>query len=290
MKQSDNYTEKELAKLQRKINKIFTRTEKEVVKKALDYLSAFKKEDDDMRYKFQNKLITDKEYYSWRQAKMASGKRYNKLLNQINRELIKAGLTAYELINGNIPQIYAANYNSIAEYLNSIVSGYTFNIVNKDVFEQMIDRKEIMLPPPKKVNIPKLEKWNAKRINGEVLQGILQGESIPKIAGRLVNVTNSNLYLSNRNARTMVTAAQNSGRSAGISRVVSQGAILQKVWMAAHDNRVRNSHATLDGEACEHDEAFSNGLKFPGDWNGRPEEVYNCRCTLGVKYIGFRRD
>jgi hypothetical protein len=39
----------------------------------------------------------------------------------------------------------------------------------------------------------------------------------------------------------------------------------------------------------DNDKPFSNGLMFPGDWRGRPEEVYNCRCTLGAEIIGFRR-
>lgn len=56
-----------------------------------------------------------------------------------------------------------------------------------------------------------------------------------------------------------------------------------KQWDAALDSRTRDSHARLDGEIRELDEKFSNGLMFPGDPSGRPEEVINCRCTSDTR-------
>lgn len=291
MLSSDKYTEKKLKKLEKTITKIFKRTEKEVVQKALDYLAEFQKQDDEMLYKFQNKIISAKQYYSWRKAKMATGKQYNKLLQAIDKELIKASDTAYKYINNDVPQIYAVNYNTIAEIIRTsdVSIGYSFNVVDKNVIAEMIERKELMLPPNKKTNISKMQKWNGKKINAEILQGILQGESIPKIAQRLQNVCGSNRAVAIRNARTMITASQNSGRIAGFRQAESDGVIMKKVWIATEDSRTRKSHLSINNEMQDNNKAFSNGLMFPGDWSGRPEEVYNCRCTLGAEIIGFRR-
>lgn len=291
MLSSDKYTEKKLKKLEKTITKIFKRTEKEVVQKALDYLAEFKKQDDEMLYKFQNKIISAKQYYSWRQAKMTTGKQYNKLLQAIDKELIKASDTAYKYINNDVQQIFAVNYNTIAEIIRTsdVSIGYSFNIVDKNVIAEMIERKELMLPPSKKTNISKMQKWNNKHVNAEILQGILQGESIPKIAQRLQNVCGSNKAVAIRNARTMITASQNSGRIAGFRQAESDGVIMKKVWIATEDSRTRDSHIAINGEMQDNNKTFSNGLMFPGDWSGRPEEVYNCRCTLGAEIIGFRR-
>ena len=291
MLSSDKYTEKKLKKLEKTIEKIFKRTEKEVVQKALNYLAEFKKQDDEMLYKFQNKIISAKQYYSWRQAKMTTGKQYNKLLQAIDKELIKASDTAYKYINNDVPQIFAVNYNTIAEIIRTsdVSIGYSFNIVDKNVIAEMIERKELMLPPIKKTNVSKMQKWNGKKINAEILQGILQGESIPKIAQRLQNVCGSNRTVAIRNARTMITASQNSGRIAGFRQAESDGVIMKKVWIATEDSRTRKSHLSINNEMQDNDKPFSNGLMFPGDWRGRPEEVYNCRCTLGAEIIGFRR-
>jgi hypothetical protein len=135
MLSSDKYTEKKLKKLEKTITKIFKRTEKEVVQKALDYLAEFQKQDDEMLYKFQNKIISAKQYYSWRQSRMTTGKQYNKLLQAIDKELIKASDTAYKYINNDVPQIFAVNYNTIAEIIRTsdVSIGYSFNVVDKNV-------------------------------------------------------------------------------------------------------------------------------------------------------------
>jgi len=63
------------------------------------------------------------------------------------------------------------------------------------------------------------------------------------------------------------------------------GIEMQKQWMATHDGRTRHSHRDIDGETIPIEEEFGNGLMFPADPDGPPEEVYNCRCTLVAKVI-----
>jgi hypothetical protein len=51
----------------------------------------------------------------------------------------------------------------------------------------------------------------------------------------------------------------------------------------------RHSHleaAQRSAQGIPLDEAFSNGLMYPGDENGPPEEVINCRCTLVSLEVG----
>ena len=67
------------------------------------------------------------------------------------------------------------------------------------------------------------------------------------------------------------------------------GIELLKVWLATPDSRVRDSHARLDGEERKTDDEFSNGCRYPGDPNGEPEEVWNCRCTLISQVKGTPR-
>ena len=58
------------------------------------------------------------------------------------------------------------------------------------------------------------------------------------------------------------------------------GIKLKKRWVATLDSRTRHTHAMLDGEQVAQDKKFSNGCRFPGDPQGPPWEIYNCRCTL----------
>jgi hypothetical protein len=86
-----------------------------------------------------------------------------------------------------------------------------------------------------------------------------------------------------------VTGAENKGRQDSYARAEADGIILQKEWLATNDGRTRHSHAMLDGAIVDQDKKFDNGLMYPGDPSGRPEEVYNCRCTLVAKVNGFKK-
>ena len=55
-----------------------------------------------------------------------------------------------------------------------------------------------------------------------------------------------------------------------------------KEWISIPDNRRRHSHALVDSQLRELTDKFSNGLYFPGDPNGEPGEVINCRCSLTI--------
>jgi hypothetical protein len=59
---------------------------------------------------------------------------------------------------------------------------------------------------------------------------------------------------------------------------------VRRVWETASDDRVRDSHAEMNGESVGLDEAFSNGLMYPGDPSGPVEEIANCRCYLNVRF------
>lgn len=122
--------------------------------------------------------------------------------------------------------------------------------------------------------------WNARRIRNELTAGIIQGESMGKIANRFYSVMGSNRKAAVRNARTAVTSAQNGGRMDAMRRAMEQGYSAKKQWVATMDERTRLSHILLGGETVDANKPFSNGLMYPGDPDGDPSEVYNCRCTM----------
>jgi uncharacterized protein with gpF-like domain len=57
------------------------------------------------------------------------------------------------------------------------------------------------------------------------------------------------------------------------------------MWATQGDKRVRQSHEKIDGQVRKDGEPFPNGLRYPRDPAGPPEETKKCRCTLD-KYRG----
>lgn len=59
-----------------------------------------------------------------------------------------------------------------------------------------------------------------------------------------------------------------------------------KSWLTVGDDAVRDSHSMAEGDGViPMDQPFSNGLMFPGDPNGPPDETINCRCILQPEMV-----
>ena len=176
----------------------------------------------------------------------------------------------------------------IKENIDDPADNITFNLVDESTVKRRQREGDIKLPK-KKIDIPKDMRWNTKMLNSKLLHGILNGDSILDIAKSFLDVIGNNQSAAVRNARTMVTGAENGGRLDSYNELASKGVVQAKVWIATPDSRTRDSHLAVDGEEIDIDEAFSNGLMFPADPDGEPAEVYNCRCSMRTHIIGFRR-
>ena len=161
-------------------------------------------------------------------------------------------------------------------------------MVNKYAVAALAKSNKTLLPY-KYIKGRKYVRWNTKKVNAEIMQGLIRGESMQEIAKRLRRVTEMDKISAIRNARTAMTGTENRGTLDGMKALEKDGVIVEKVWLATHDKRVRDSHARIDGESVKLDEEFGNGLMYPGDPDGDDEEVYNCRCSMVTNILGFKK-
>jgi SPP1 gp7 family putative phage head morphogenesis protein len=115
------------------------------------------------------------------------------------------------------------------------------------------------------------------KLKAELSAGVLEGESIDELAERVERLFE--MWYKGRSrtiARTETLSANNAGTVFGYEQ---SGVVAKKEWLATRDSRVRDSHKDMDGEQVATNKKFSNGLEYPGDPNGSPEEIINCRCT-----------
>lgn len=165
---------------------------------------------------------------------------------------------------------------------------YAFALVDRHTVERLQKDGDITLPY-KDLDKIKDERWNTKLFTSRLLQGILNGDPIPNIAARLLDVVGYNESAAMRNARTMTTACENRGRQDSYEELADNGVVQKKVWIATPDDRTRASHLEIDGEEVDIDAEFSNKLKYPADPDGAESEVYNCRCSMRDHIVGFRK-
>ena len=283
-------SEKMLNDLEKRIHEEYARASKEMADKTTAYFNRFAAKDEKMREQYEAGKITKKEYTEWRKNQMATGKRYIAMRDTLAADLTNTDKIAMKMVNQATPDVYALNMNYGTYQIEKASNINTsFTLYNHAAVERLIKDNPKLLPSPK-VDIPKDYRWNQQHIQSSITQGILQGKSIPAIAKDLQRVTGMDENAAIRNARTAMTGAQNAGRMDSIKRAQARGIGVKKGWLATLDHVTRDSHVDLDGEVVEPEKTFSNGLMYPGDPSGRPEEVYNCRCRLTTEYDKYKTD
>lgn len=247
-----------------------------------------------MQTKLAAGKMTKEQYEQWRRGQAFTGAHMKQMQEVVAAEMSNAAATAAAYVNGKLPEIYALNYNALAGDVNGLIKGYSFELVDAATVRNLATSNKTLLPY-KKVNGKKVERWATQKVNAEITQGIVQGESIPKIAARLQNVTEMDANSAIRNARTTVTSAENKGRQDSYIEAEADGIILKKVWESSNQpGRTREAHMPYSFLELEVDidEPFVNEygeIMYPGDPNAEPANVYNCRCSMKTRVLGFRR-
>ena len=283
-------TDQKLEEMEKRLSAIYSMAEKEIQKTADEYFSKFAKQDEAKRKLLEQGKITEEEYTKWRKGKVMYGKRFTEMKEQCAKQLLNVNQTAVAYINGELPEVYALNYNALESAVDG-VGGYSFTLVDADTVRNFAVTDTSLLPY-KEIDPAKDIPWNMKKINAETLQGILQGESMDKIAKRLRNVQEMNKTQAIRSARTIVTGAENKGRQDSYKRAEEDGIVMKREWIATNDSRTRHWHAELDGVEVDIDEPWVNEfgeIMFPGDPSADPANTYNCRCSMSAKVIGFKK-
>lgn len=125
-------------------------------------------------------------------------------------------------------------------------------------------------------------KSTTDRLIGDVLpkikEGVSSGNTLEKTAESLKTEFNDMAkYELQRISRTETQSVYNQSK---YETMFASDIIKFKKWVSSGLSNMRESHADMDGEIVGVDEPFSNGLMYPGDPNGEPEEVINCACTM----------
>lgn len=281
-------TDKELAKLERRIAKLYREAGEELQATIDAYFEQFKKRDEEMKALIgtvQNgKEWTEADYKQWRLNQIGRGERYQAMRDKVARRTTDANAVAVSYANDATPGIYSLNRNYAAYTIEQVAGNVGFDLWDEQTVKRLMVEQPDLMPyyPPKRALKRGIDlAYGKKQITASVTSSILQGKSIKHMADDLQKrITTMSRDSAIRTARTAVTGAQNAGRMDSYAAAEKMGIKLKKEWLATLDARTRHSHAMLDGEQVAQDKKFSNGCRFPGDPQGPPWEIYNCRCTL----------
>ena len=113
-------------------------------------------------------------------------------------------------------------------------------------------------------------------INQILTKGYTDGKGINIVASTITKRFNQlETWEAKRIARTEIHNAHNNA----VMKTYETLGVEYTQWIAADDDRTRESHVEVDREIIRLGDTYSNGLAYPGDTSGDIEEWINCRCS-----------
>lgn len=287
-------TDKALKQLENDVWSIYAQSAKDLERKANKHFQRYYAADKEKRKLVESGEMSKSAYKKWKQRQLMTGRRWKAFQQQIAEDCTVTNQIAQSLINGRLPQAYADNANWEAFSLDTQAAGKGINtswtVYNKNTVNRLIAEDPDILPF-KEIDPTKDVAWNMRLLRRELTKSIIQGESIPDIAKRFMNIAKMNRSRALINARTAVNSAQNAGRYNSQKRAAEMGIEFEREWRATFDKRTRPSHRHADGQRVGVNEPFIvEGYKmmYPGDMSAPAHLVYNCRCTVVSRLAGYK--
>lgn len=288
--------DKELIYLEERISALYEEASHDVTEEYERFFTDYQLEYNNRLAMVESGELSEDAFQNWCRHRIFQNNRYQAMIRMLTDVLVNSDVAAMAAVNEQLPYTLAESYDFISSLGfeaadQAGISIGTFQIYNADSVREIIRQNPSLFPV---VDLPEDEAWNRRHINNEIMQAIIQGDSMQQVARRLQSVAAMDNRAAIRNARTAMTAAENLGRSESARRLKEKGLPVDEVWSATHDARTRDSHLLLDGtRRDEKTGKFGVGiiekpyLRFPADPEGQAKEIYNCRCRLNVQIAGI---
>jgi hypothetical protein len=129
---------------------------------------------------------------------------------------------------------------------------------------------------------------NNEIIRQIILESLAAGMGTKEIQAAIWDrFSSSSDFSLNRTTRISRTEITQIANASSLDAYKQSNVVSKKVWLTSRDKKVRpaskfdkGDHKILEGQERELDEAFSNGLMYPGEQGMKAEENINCRCTM----------
>jgi hypothetical protein len=203
--------------------------------------------------------------------------RMKNLMESIRKEFIELGKKTIK----NVEQVLTNEYNFgwlKQGYMMEVAIGTGgFGIVNPKLLIKALDNQFTGYPISERVT--NLIGDIITQIRQAITRGLIQGESYPTMTKRIIEIGNKNAWMIQRIIRTEAHRIQNQANLDVTEEAQSKGHNLEKYWVTAQDDAVRDSHEAMHNQKADKEGYFYSPsgarTKAPGGF-GIPEEDINC--------------
>lgn len=274
------YTDKAVQDMERRFRAIYREAQTDIIDKLNAQTKTLYARDAAKRAQVEAGTLSKQEYDNWLNGQVFTSRQWKDKVDSVATSLLYANQQANDIVEGKKRAVFGENATFQAySFEHDAGMDLSFGVYDIATVTRLIKEQPELLPR-KVVNGVKDKAWNRTKIANCVTQGIIQGESIQRIAERIARDTASqNMDAMVRYARTAMTGAQNAGRMEMLHEAQGMGIKVKKKWLATLDSRTRDAHRNLDGQVQEVDYPFQSDLgpiDYPGDFHAHPANVWNC--------------
>lgn len=232
----------------------------------------------------------------WREGYIRELMRQEHVLESIEQQIRDAGGKLEPEIKKALTEIYAVNANYTSTKLRSFGG---VDATSKHLLTGVTRRQAAIIfrdtqPLFSKIAFRNLVEAPAviRRLQNEMVQATLLGESQEKIIHRIRAVMGNSASNARRIAQTERTRLQSQARADQLHEAAQMGIRITKTWSTRMVNS-RESHVALNNKTVAENEKFrtiwGNELAYPGDPDAPAKEVINCFCVLIPNVVTDRR-
>ena len=201
---------------------------------------------------------------------------YNRILEKYIRRQYRLGSSEAERLVKQLTNRQAMKADYGVRWKSNITNiTTTLRKKSKNLFGTLKDAEDELLEKTFTASKRTLARVTSQ-INQIITDGYTSGKGINVVAGMLQKRFDQlETWEAKRIARTEIHNAHNNA----VMRTYQSMNVEYTQWIAADDDRTRDSHVEVDREIIPIGATYSNGLQYPGDTSGPIEEWINCRCS-----------
>ena len=201
---------------------------------------------------------------------------YNRILEKYIRRQYRLGSSEAERLVKQLTDRQAMKADYGVRWKSNITNiTTTLRKKSKNLFGTLKDAEDELLEKTFTASKRTLARVTSQ-INQIITDGYTSGKGINVVAGMMQKRFDQlETWEAKRIARTEIHNAHNNA----VMRTYQSMNVEYTQWIAADDDRTRDSHVEVDREIIPIGATYSNGLQYPGDTSGPIEEWINCRCS-----------
>ena len=270
--------------IQRRIQRVYQRALDKSTKNIAEFLQIVAKVDSGEK-KPPAYYQTDEQKARWRQGFLEQEMQRLHVQELITEEIARAGAKAENIIREATADVYLDNYaetvNVIEDEAGKMGVNVSFAMPKRQEVRTLLDEKNGVFSKIAYRNMGS-NTYIRQKLQSEMAQATILGESQKKIIQRIKNVTGQSVKQAKRVAQTERNRVQSQARYDAAQEAAKQGVETYNEWRCRFV-RSRDTHMARHGVRVKQGECFPGcNLRYPGDINGSAAEVINCHCYLQV--------